>query len=266
MQYSGWEQVASLCEKHANQNSTYLKLQNDGDSVVGAFCGDPFAREVLWTGTGYEDFDEHNPDHQGQQPSSRIAFNFYVPALQSMKVFECGVRTAEDILRVVQKYGRDAWLFEIRRRGEKGSPKTSYSILPDNQVSAALAEEMASAQLHDLSRRGGNRGGEARQDFPRSNTAAAPQAAAPASPQRAETTDPAPTLESALRGGDAYIKEDVARALVDKLRELPQVAVSEFLQRFGVDRVRNIRASQELAARRFADDLAHRAPSADPFG
>ena len=50
---NAWDQAASLADKHANQGGIFVKLANDGDKVVGAFVGDPHAREVVWTGEGY---------------------------------------------------------------------------------------------------------------------------------------------------------------------------------------------------------------------
>lgn len=32
----------------------YVRLANDGDKVVGVFCGEPFARSVHWTGVAYD--------------------------------------------------------------------------------------------------------------------------------------------------------------------------------------------------------------------
>jgi hypothetical protein len=42
-----WERARKLADKHANQGSIFVRLANDGDKVVGAFRGEPHAREVI---------------------------------------------------------------------------------------------------------------------------------------------------------------------------------------------------------------------------
>jgi hypothetical protein len=54
---NSWDKARTLADQHASQGGIFVRLANDGDKVVGAFCGEPFAREVVWTGERYETFD-----------------------------------------------------------------------------------------------------------------------------------------------------------------------------------------------------------------
>lgn len=132
----------------ANLGRIFVYLANDGDKVVGAFCGEPFPREVVWTGERYETYD---PDvHSGKQPSLRVMLNFFVPAEGEMKVIEGSTVWFKDVLRVRDKYGLDKWLFEIERHGEAWDRKTCYTILPEAKIDAEMRDEIADIGLHDL--------------------------------------------------------------------------------------------------------------------
>jgi len=137
-----------MADKHASSGGIFIRLTGDGDKVIGAFCGEPFPREVVWTGDRYETFD---PDvHTDKRPSLRVMINFYVPAEQDMKVIEGGTVWFKDVLKVRDKYGLDKWLFEVERHGEAGDPKTTYTILPEEKLDDAHKAEIAGAGLHDL--------------------------------------------------------------------------------------------------------------------
>lgn len=146
---NAWNRAQSLADKHASQGGIFVRLENDGDKIVGAFCGDPHPREVIWTGEGYEPYDEDNPDHKGKRPALKVAINFFVPG-DGMKIYEGGTRWFQDLLKVREKYGLDNWTFEIERKGAKGDTKTKYTLLPEDKIDAALRAQIAAAELHDL--------------------------------------------------------------------------------------------------------------------
>ena len=146
---NAWNQAASLADKHASQGGIFVRLENDGDKIVGAFCGDPHPREVIWTGEGYEPYDEDNPAHGGKRPALKVAINFYVPG-DGMKIYEGGTRWFQDLLKVRDKYGLDNWTFEVERKGAKGDTKTKYTLLPEDKIDAALRAQIDAADLHDL--------------------------------------------------------------------------------------------------------------------
>jgi len=144
---NGWNQAAGMADNHTNSGGLFVRLTGDGDSIVGAFCGEPYAREVVWNGERYE---AHDPDIHDKKPSLRVALNFFVPADNDMKVIEGGTVWFKDLLKVRDKYGLENWLFEIERHGEAGNPKTKYTILPEKKLTAEQIEAIASRELHDL--------------------------------------------------------------------------------------------------------------------
>jgi hypothetical protein len=172
-----------------------------------------------------------------------------------MKVIEGGTQWFKDVLKVREKYGLDTWLFEIERHGEAGDTKTKYTILPETKVDADLRSRMAPVELHDLSSIGV--GDDDEDDDPRAKGAPGkPAAAAPAKPS---ATDVA-----------AVISENAALELIGRLKSLPRPEAEMLVKRFGISRVREMKASDEAAARRFLEDLERKhgvaAPTeVDPF-
>ena len=148
MTNNAWDTASRLADKHANQGGPFIRLAADGDHVVGAFCGEPFAREAVWTGTRYETYD--SAVHIDKRPTLRVGINFYVPADGVMKVVEGSVYWFKDVSRVRDKYGLDKWLFEIKRHGNAGDSKTTYSILPEEKLDDAMRTCIQNARMHDL--------------------------------------------------------------------------------------------------------------------
>ncbi len=225
---TAWEMATTMADKHANSGGIFVRLAGNGDKIVGAFCGEPYAREVIWTGERYEQFDENNSAHQGKRPSLRVMLNFYVPAEGAMKVIEGGTVWFKDVLKVRDKYGLDKWLFEIERHGDAGDPKTTYSILPEEKLDDEMRARIAAAEAHDLKSIGtGNDEGDGKSS---TATKKPSNAAGPIDPR-------------------------VAGDLVAKLKALPRSDVDAFLAEFGVQRVRDLEAKHETAARAFIDQL-----------
>jgi len=225
---TAWDMATSMADKHANSGGIFVRLAANGDKIIGAFCGEPYAREVIWTGERYEQFDENNTAHQGKRPSLRVMLNFYVPAEGAMKVIEGGTVWFKDLLKVRDKYGLDKWLFEIERHGDAGDPKTTYSILPEEKLDDEMRARIAAAEPHDLKSIGA---GNADDNGKNSATTRKPSnAAGPIDPR-------------------------VAGDLVAKLKALPRSDVDAFLAEFGVQRVRDLEAKHETSARAFIDQL-----------
>jgi hypothetical protein len=232
---TAWEMATTMADKHANSGGIFVRLANNGDKIVGAFCGEPYAREVIWTGERYEQFDENNTAHQGKRPSLRVMLNFYVPAEGAMKVIEGGTVWFKDVLKVRDKYGLDKWLFEIKRHGEAGDPKTTYSILPEEKLDDDLRGQIAGAERYDLAAlssgdanadKGGDKGGDR------------PSSGGPIDPRDASQ-------------------------LVGRLKQLPRSDVDAFLAEFGVKRVRDLKASDVAKARQALDRLEAAMRAAD---
>lgn len=225
---TAWETATSMADKHANSGGIFVRLAANGDKIIGAFVGEPYAREVIWTGERYEQFDENNSAHQGKRPSLRVMLNFFVPTENAMKVIEGGTVWFKDVLKVRDKYGLDKWLFEIERHGDAGDPKTTYSILPEEKLDDEMRARIAAAEPHDLKSIGtGNDDTEGKSS---SNAKKGSNAAGPIDPR-------------------------VAGDLVAKLKALPRSDVDAFLAEFGVQRVRDLEAKQEGAARGFIEQL-----------
>jgi hypothetical protein len=230
---NAWQQAEELAEKHANQGGIFIRLANDGDKVVGAFCGEPRGREVFWDGEKYQDHDPDNPSHAGKPVSPRVMLNFYVPAEGRMKVIEGGNRWFRDVLKVREKYGLDNWMFEIERHGAAGDTKTRYSILPETQLDASLRAQIAAAPLHDL---------------------------------RSLAND---EQDDASDAGAPISIED-ANSIAARLKQLPRSGLDAFLAKFGIQRIRDLttgdlRAAQELLSRLEAQHRPAAQESVDPF-
>lgn len=244
MTTNAWDRAKSLSDKHTSSGGIFIRLANDGDKVVGVFCGEPYAREVHWNGERYEEC--AGPDTrcpacaEGKKPSLRVAMNFYVPAERAMKVIEGGSTWFKDLFKCRDKYGLESWTFEVERHGAAGDPKTTYTILPDEKLTDEQRAEIANVQLHDLPRVVSGGSDEGTSEFgscDRDNKAGAGGAIAPAR----------------------------ASELAARLKALPRDAVDNFLQKFRVQRIRDLRAGDEKAAVAFVESLerASRAPARD---
>jgi hypothetical protein len=227
---TAWENAKKLADKHVAAGGIFVRLQNDGDKIVGVFCGEPYAKEVYWDGQKYSDVP---PEGAPAKPSLRVSLNLFVPAEGAMKVIEGGTGWFKDLLEVRDKYGLEKWSFEIKRRGKKGDPKTKYSILPDAPVDDAMRARIAAAGLHDLAAMGTT--SESEGDAPQPATAAS-----------------------------STIDEDTARQLVDRLRPLPREVAHAFLAEFKIGRIRELPSSELPRALRFIE--ARQQPTErDPF-
>lgn len=232
---NAWDKAKGLADKHASQGSIFVRLQNDGDAVVGVFCGEPYAREVYWDGEKYVEAtaDGPPPGATAKTPSLRVALNFYVPSEGTMKIVEGGTQWFRDLVNVREKYGLDKWLFEIKRHGKPKDPKTKYTILPEEKIDDALRATLARVATHDLAQMS------------------------------------APSEDGDASGSPRVIDVDVARQFADRLRALPRSDADTFLQEFKIERLRDLPNDRVPAALQFLMKLeaSHKSASAavDPF-
>jgi hypothetical protein len=232
---NAWAETQEKAERQAERGGIFIRLKNNGDKVVGAFCGDPYAKEVVWTGQRYEELDPNKPEHKGAKQSLKVSLNFFVPAEGKMKVIEGSAQFFKGIVKVKEKYGIENWLFEIERQGEAGDPKTKYSILPEEKISAELRAQMNKAELHDLASIGA--GSEEEPDS-----------------AQGKSTSAGP------------ISEQDAQGIVERLKLLPKSDVTAFLAKFGVQRVRDMKSSDVSAAMALLNELDGGAgEEVDPF-
>lgn len=156
-----------------------------------------------------------------------------------MKVLEQGVMFFKDLVRVREKYGLEKWAFEIQRHGAAKDPKTTYSILPEHQLSGEQQKAFHALPQHDLSKlyageiEGGGGGS---------------------------------SLGSYDQKSDGSIDPKIAQAIATQLKALPREAVDRFLQKLGVQRIKDLPAAQVEKARAFVEQLQTEsaAPTGDP--
>ena len=146
---SMWDRTEEMAKKHEQGASTWLKFLNDGDKAVVVVLGEPFPREVCFVDGKYIPYDEKLRS-QGLKPTLRVALNVMLWGTREVKVLELGVTSFKDLMRVRQKYGLDRWAFEIERHGAAKDPKTTYSILPEHQLTAEQQAQVQALPLHDL--------------------------------------------------------------------------------------------------------------------
>ncbi|RKG90445.1 hypothetical protein D7W82_03905 [Corallococcus sp. CA049B] len=239
-----WEQTAAMAKQHEQQGGAWLKLANDGDIAVVVFLGEPHPREVVFLDNKFVPFDE-KLKAQGHKPSLRVALNVAVYGTREVKVMEQASTFFTNLLQVRAKYGLETWAFEVKRHGAAKDPKTTYSLLPEKQLSPAEVTDFQALRLHDL-----------------------PKLYAAEAAAAASSTSPAAT--SSPKAGEP-VDVKLAQAMATALKALPREAVDRFLQKFGVQRIRDIPASKGELARAFVDSLvaeysAESVADVDPFG
>lgn len=143
-----WD-VAAKKTAEATGTGKFINLRDDGDRFVGVFLGEPATREVVFVGGRTEEFtDQHRA--QGLRPRLTISLNVATYPDKQVKIYECGARVFKDILRVRDKYGLENWAFEVQRHGAKGDQDTTYSVMPEHQLTPTEKAEYARLQLHPL--------------------------------------------------------------------------------------------------------------------
>ena len=241
MSNSMWQQTEDLAKRHDQSGGNWLKLTNDGDKAVVVFLGEPYPREVCFVEGKYLLFDE-KLKAQGLKPSLRVALNVALFDTKDVKVLEQGVMFFKDLVRVREKYGLERWAFEVQRHGAAKDPKTSYSLLPEHQLSAEQQRAFQALPLHDLAKMyAGEEGGSG-------------------------------SVGSYDRRPSETIEPRVAQDLATQLKALPREAVDRFLQKFSVQRIKDLPGAQLEKARAFVEQLTSEftapAPAAgdvDPF-
>lgn len=219
MSTHGWDDSSRLSEKHAQEGGLFVRLTDDGDKIVGKFCGEPYGREMAWTGSRYEEYDPKI--HTDKGPSARFMVNFYDVEEKAMKVMEVSIVVFRDLLKLRKKYGLDVWTFEIERHGSPGDPNTKYSVLPEAKVDDELRAEIDAVDLYDL-------GAIAKGNFPGGG--------------------PGDDDSRKKSSGANSVDPRAASELVPRLKALPRPAVDAFLEQFGVQKVRDIKKSDLPAA------------------
>lgn len=238
MATSMWQQTEEMAKKHDQGGSLWLKLAADGDKAVVVFLGEPHPREVAFVDGKYVEVDE-KMKAAGTKASLRVALNVALYDSKEVKVLEQGVMFFKDLVRVREKYGIEKWAFEIQRHGAAKDPKTTYSILPEHQLSAEQQKAFQALPQHDLAKlysgesEGGAKGGQSLDSFDKKTDAK-----------------------------DGAVAPNVAQGIVTALKALPREATDKFLAKFGIQRIKDLSAAHVEKARAFVEQL--QAESAAP--
>jgi hypothetical protein len=162
-----------------------------------------------------------------------VALNVALYDSKEVKVLEQGVMFFKDLVRVREKYGLEKWAFEIQRHGAAKDPKTTYSILPEHQLSAEQQKAFQALPQHDLAKLysgEGDSGG---------------KGGAVARLLRQEGRDQERRRHLAQRGAGHRHRAQGAAARGD----------GQVPQKFGVQRIKDLPASQVEKARAFVEQL-----------
>jgi hypothetical protein len=136
MVMNSWDKADEAVREQDKRSSSWLKFTADGESAVVVFLGDPFTQERSFV--------------EGAKPSLRVSLNVAIFETREVKVFEFGAKVFKSIKEVREKYGLEKWAFEVKRHGAKGDQKTTYSILPEKQLSPEQQTEFQRLALNDL--------------------------------------------------------------------------------------------------------------------
>ncbi len=221
---SGWELSDELATQHEGGSSVFLKLTGDGDRAVVVFVGEPFPFQVCFLDNRYQAFDGELKA-AGHKPSARFAINVALYESKEVKIWEMSPAVYRDVRRVLKKCGPDR-SYEIQRHGAPRDMKTTYSILPETQLTPERLKEFHVLKLHDLEAKcsGGTAG--------------------------------ANLLGSYDSKSNGVIAADAAEALASRLKAMPREAVDNFCKKFSVTRIKDLPSAQLEKARAFVDVLA----------
>lgn len=262
MGVSGWDQAKKLKEKVDEQNKSYVRMENDGDKVVGAIIGDIYAEEVFYN-KRTEQYELFTKEHEaaGKKPGVKFYVNMYVIgegngekmnrlADPAVRVLNVSGKTFNQLAKFRDKYGFDRKYVEIERNGAKGDTKTTYTVMPDDDIMPDDAKTLAEIvggkhdkhKLHDLK-------AAARGDEPATTSS---ERAAPARNPKSEAID----------------------ELKSRLKTLPRPLTDKFLARFGITRIADLPEKDIDIAKAFVEELegqnknsapATTSAAADPF-
>jgi hypothetical protein len=228
----GAEAISEMAEGYGS--GRFIRLANHEDAVTGAFLGEPMAYEVVWVGSSTEEYDKDNPAHAGLEVRMVVAWNFFDRERSEMRIWERGITFFHQWKRQRDKHGLQHW-FTIERSGKAGSKKTTYLLERGGPIEASRWDELQTLQVLELGKQASDRDAEE------------PQA------QPAVAGAPSSALTTA-----------VANDLKQRLKEMSEAAIDQFLSHFEVSRIKDVPAEKEQSAIRFVDMLENGAPVPTP--
>ncbi len=128
-----------------------LRLDAQGERVVGLFCGQPRIVQVHPQAPGWESCAPVDCQRcaAGEPAGFRALYNLYVPAEGQMRVLDSEPPLLADLLKVGRKYGLVGMVFEIERMDAPGEPGPRYSILPEGKAGVELLAAARRSALWD---------------------------------------------------------------------------------------------------------------------
>ncbi len=121
--------------------STFLRLENDGDAGIVAFCGAPFPHDTCFNDQTkqYEPWDDQQKA-AGRKKQTKYAMNVYVVTalgkpVGEMRAFDMNLTTMQRVVALYDEHTFGKCLFEVTRHGAKGDAKTTYEIRPGQDIS-----------------------------------------------------------------------------------------------------------------------------------
>ena len=236
-------------EQHTLESGRFLKF-DDGDNHLLVFLGYPHIREVYWDGTTYHPWKEGCGKEKSLKTSMNVALIEKVDGaycFKALKVLENSKTFFKQVAKMDAKYGVDTQVFEVERTGQKAKD-TTYTILPEAAIPAALRSQLDALELHDLTAEGGEETkGSSRQADP-------------------------PILISQAEGDGLIERLRTLKAALGDAQGAQMMA--DFLARFGIKQIRQLPAArfkdaqqwvtgEEEALRHARNDSAP--AEADPF-
>jgi len=252
----GWEQAKEVAEKSRGGGS-YIKLENDGDKIVCAFLGEPFAKEIHWTGDTSELCEGEDCKHcrKGKNPSARFSINVYVKTLmtktkkgydeeeiEEVRIFEQGIYFFNDLVTVDEKYSFGKYWFEIERQGKAKSTRTRYKInvLPEDKITKAEKEMLGEVELFNLENPRGNDDDDDDDDDDDKTER-----------KSSSKNDRKPSKSSK----DDVIDTEDSQNIVTRLKMRPREELNEFMKEFNIKRIKDLKQSQLKQVLAYLDKL-----------
>ncbi len=240
-----WEDTDKRAKESAG-SGIFVRLEEDGDKFVGAFIGDPYPQELFWDQKEGK-YVPYTAEHEKRKDKMtlRVSLNVFVIAENGEKltkptvsIFEMNATTFRSVVKVRKRYGFEKTYFEVERSGKKKDPNTTYSVLPDEPIEPAELEAIKKLKLHDLAKKA-----------------------------RGESSDGGEDDYDKTDSGDEPIGKPDAQALVEVLRKVPRTKLDEFLAKFGIAKVKELKQKDLAEARKFVglDGTGEDEGEEDPF-
>lgn len=243
----GVEAISRLAKKYSG-GERFIKL-GDGDIVKVAFLGEPFAREVVWINGKTEDFDPDNPDHDPDEARMLASWNCWDCEKEKVRVFDGGVTFFNMWLKTTGRFGLQRY-YEIERDGT--GKKTQWLLHKDDKIPDDEWADLQGLKLHQLDRstadeedeEGNERKKRHRDDDDDERRS-----------RRRRDDDDEGRRSKSSASSNGVIKIEVARDLMQRLKELPMESVDKFLAKFGVERIKDVPSGSTAAAIAFVEAL-----------